>query len=188
MTVSVFIKAGIGLMEQINALSEQEIAEIEAEAAHYEKKQAASIEALKIIQKHRGWVSDESLNAAAALLDMSPAELDGVATFYTLIFRRPVGKNVIMLCDSVSCWVMGCEGIREQLQQSLGIGFGETTADGQFTLLSITCQGACDCAPVMLVNGALESHLNEGKVKQIIATYCKEYSGKGKGREGSRKD
>jgi NADH-quinone oxidoreductase subunit E len=158
-------------MEHINALSPQEIAEIEAEASHYEQKQAASIEALKIIQKHRGWVSDESLKAAADLLDMSPAELDGVATFYTLIFRRPVGKHVIMLCDSVSCWVMGCEGIREQLQKSLGVGYGETTADGEFTLLPVTCQGACDCAPVMLVDGELERHLDEDKVKQIIAHY-----------------
>jgi len=158
-------------MEQISPLSAQEITEIEAEAAHYEQKQAASIEALKIIQKHRGWVSDESLKAAAALLEMSPAELDGVATFYTLIFRRPVGKHVIMLCDSVSCWVMGCESIREQLQQSLGVGFGETTTDGEFTLLPVTCQGACDCAPVMLVDGELEKHLDEDKIKQIIANY-----------------
>ena len=159
-------------MEHINALSQQEISEIEAEAAHYEKKQAASIEALKIIQKHRGWVSDESLKAAAALLEMSPAELDGVATFYTLIFRRPVGKHVIMLCDSVSCWVMGCEGIRQQLQESLGVGYGETTADGEFTLLPVTCQGACDCAPVMLVDGELEKHLDGQKVKEIIAHYA----------------
>lgn len=158
-------------MDKINALSPQEIAEIEAEASHYEQKQAASIEALKIIQKHRGWVSDESLNAAAELLEMSPAELDGVATFYTLIFRRPVGKHVIMLCDSVSCWVMGCEGVASKLQKSLGVGFGETTADGEFTLLPVTCQGACDRAPVMLVDGELETHLDEGKVIELLDHY-----------------
>lgn len=158
-------------MDKINALSPQEIAEIEAEASHYEQKQAASIEALKIIQKHRGWVSDESLNAAAELLEMSPAELDGVATFYTLIFRRPVGKHVIMLCDSVSCWVMGCEGVASKLQKSLGVDFGETTADGEFTLLPVTCQGACDRAPVMLVDGELETHLDEGKVIELLDHY-----------------
>ena len=173
-------------MEQINPLSAQEIAEIEAEAAHYEQKQAASIEALKIIQKHRGWVSDESLKAAALLLEMSPAELDGVATFYTLIFRRPVGKRVIMLCDSVSCWVMGCEAIQQQLQQALGVGYGETTADGEFTLLPVTCQGACDKAPVMLVDGELEEHLDENKVKQIIAGYHEGDGREGDGREGSQ--
>lgn len=158
-------------MDKISPLSSLEIAEIEAEAAHYQHKQAASIEALKIIQKHRGWVSDESLNAAAELLEMSPAELDGVATFYTLIFRRPVGKHVIMLCDSVSCWVMGCDAIAQKLQQTLGVDFGETTADGEFTLLPVTCQGACDCAPVMMVDGELETYLDEGKVIELLAHY-----------------
>ncbi|MEZ5524568.1 MAG: NADH-quinone oxidoreductase subunit NuoE [Pseudomonadales bacterium] len=158
-------------MQIINALSAQEVAEIEAEASHYAHKQAASIEALKIIQKHRGWVSDESLSAAAALLEMSPAELDGVATFYTLIFRRPVGKHVIMLCDSVSCWVMGSESVAARLKEALGINFGETTDDGEFTLLPVTCQGACDGAPVMLVDGELERHLTTDKVEDIISHY-----------------
>lgn len=158
-------------MEQISALSAQEVAEIEAEISHYEHKQAASIGALKIIQKYRGWVSDESLKAAAQLLDMSPTELDGVATFYTLIFRRPVGKHVVMLCDSVSCWLMGGTTIHKQLQESLSIDYGATTPDGEFTLLPVTCLGACDRAPVMLVDTALETHLNEDKVKQLISNY-----------------
>ncbi|MCF7982450.1 MAG: NADH-quinone oxidoreductase subunit NuoE [Pseudomonadales bacterium] len=156
-------------MEKITALSADEIAEITAEASHYEQPQAASIEALKIVQKYRGWVSDESVKAVAQLLNMSPAELDGVATFYNLIFRRPVGKHVIMLCDSVSCWIMGCEGVGAQLRNKLGIEFGETTADGQFTLLPVTCQGACDRAPVMLVDGELETHLDEDKITAILA-------------------
>ena len=156
-------------MEQISALSPEEIAEIEAEASHYEQKQAASIEALKVIQKYRGWVSDESLKAAADLLDMSPAELDGVATFYNLIFRQPVGKHVVMLCDSVSCWVMGCDQAAKKLKSSLGVEYGETTEDGEFTLLPVTCQGACDKAPVMLVDGELETHLTEEKIEQIIS-------------------
>ena len=121
------------------------------------------------MQKYRGWVSDESVKAIAQLLQMSPAELDGVATFYNLIFRRPVGKHVLMLCDSVSCWIMGCDGVGAQLKKQLGIEFGETTADGQFTLLPVTCQGACDRAPVMLVDGALETHLDVDKINAILA-------------------
>lgn len=156
--------------QRISALNPEEIAEIEAEAAHYEYKQAASIEGLKIVQKHRGWVSDESLRAVAELLDMSPTELDSIATFYNLIFRRPVGKQVLMLCDSVSCWIMGCDQIGGHLKAALGIEFGETTADGQFTLLPVTCQGACDRAPVMLVDGELHTHLDAEKVKAIIAS------------------
>lgn len=158
-------------MEKINSLSPQEIAEIEAETTHYEQKRAASIEALKIIQKHRGWVSDESLKDAAALLEMSATELDGVATFYSLIFRRPVGKHVIMLCDSVSCWIMGGEAIRQQLQETLGIGYGQTTVDGEFTLLPVTCQGACDCAPVMLIDGELAKNLDALKVIDLLEHY-----------------
>ncbi len=156
------------MMEKLPVLSPEEIAEIESEASHYEQKQAASIEALKIVQKHRGWVSDESLKAAAELLEMSPAELDGVATFYNLIFRRPVGKKVVLLCDSVSCWIMGCDAIKDTLSEHLGIDYGETTADGEYTLLPVACQGACDRAPVMLVNGELETHLDADKIKQII--------------------
>ncbi len=157
-------------MKKIAALSPDEIAEIEAEASHYEQKQAASIEALKVVQKHRGWVSDESIKAVAELLEMSPAELDGVATFYNLIFRKPVGKKVILLCDSVSCWIMGCDHIAAQLKGALNIGFGETTEDGEYTLLPVACQGACDRAPVMLVNGELETHLDETKIKEILGT------------------
>mgnify|MGYP002713170402 CR=1 FL=1 len=155
-------------MEKIAALSPDEIAEIEAEASHYERKQAASIEALKVVQKHRGWVSDESLKAVAEILEMSPAELDGVATFYNLIFRQPVGKNVIMVCDSVSCWILGCDKLAAQLKQKLGIDYGETSADGEYTLLPVTCQGACDRAPVMLVNGELNTHLDEQKINELI--------------------
>ena len=90
----------------------QERDEILAELAHYPQKRGACIEALKIVQQHRRWVSDESLAEIAELLDMSRDELDNVATFYNLIFRQPVGKHVILLCNSVSCWIMGYEQIR----------------------------------------------------------------------------
>ena len=79
------------------------------------------------MQQHRGWVSDESIADVAEALQMTPVELDGVATFYNMIFRKPVGRHVILLCDSVSCWIMGYERLREHLQARLGIGLGETT-------------------------------------------------------------
>lgn len=132
-------------------LSDAEIAEIDAEIAHAPYRAAVAIDALKIIQAHRRWVSDECLEALAAYLEMPPAELEGIATFYNLIFRRPVGENVILVCNSVTCWIKGCEGIRAAVSQHLGIEPGETTADGRFTLLPITCLGACDRAPVMMV-------------------------------------
>jgi len=152
-------------------LTAQEQAEIQAVSAHYEFKQAASLEALKIIQRHRGWVPDEALGAAADLLEMSEAELDSVATFYNLIFRRPVGRHVILLCDSVSCWVMGYEDIYTYLKERLGIGFGETTADGRFTLLPHVCLGCCDRAPAMMIDEQLFGPLDAGKIDEILASF-----------------
>ena len=117
-------------------LSPEERQEIEAEIAHYPDKRAVCIDAMKVVQHHRGWVSDEALGDVAELLEMSVDELDSVATFYNLIFRKPVGRHVIMVCDSVSCWIMGYDRVREHLISRLGIKLGETTPDGRFTLLA----------------------------------------------------
>jgi len=152
----------------VSNLSAEEIAEIREEASHYEYPQAASIEALKIVQNYRGWVSDESLREVAQLLDMSAEQLDGVATFYSLIFRRPVGKNMVMLCDGISCWMLGCENLRQRIEQKLDIGYGQTTADGKFTFLPVTCQGACDKAPIMLKNMQLHTHLTADTIDSLL--------------------
>lgn len=152
-------------------LTEAERQEIEKELEHYEYKRAACIEALKILQRHRGWVSDEGLTDLAPLLEMSAAELDNVATFYNLIYRQPVGENVILLCDSISCWLMGYENIRDYLQDHLGIKYGETTEDGKFTLIPMVCLGTCDHAPAMMVGEALYRDLTPEKIDQIIEKY-----------------
>ena len=101
-------------------LTEEIKHEIETEMHHYPRKQAVCIEALKVIQRHRGWISDESLRELAEFLEMTPDELDSVATFYNKILRRPVGTHVIWICDSVSCWIMGYDSLRERLTQLLG--------------------------------------------------------------------
>ena len=131
------------------------------------------IEALKIVQQHRGWVSDEGIADVAEALQMTPAELEGVATFYNMIFRKPVGKHVILLCDSVSCWIMGYERLREHLRARLGIGLGETTADGRFTLLPNVCLGACDHAPAMMIDNAHYQDLDPARLDEILAKYLK---------------
>jgi len=148
--------------------------EIESHLAEYPYKRAASIEALKIVQKHQGWVSDESLKDIAALLEMTPDELDNVATFYNLIFRQPVGEHVILLCDSVSCWMMGYENIRQHMKDRLGIDLGGTTEDGQFTLLPMVCLGDCDHAPVMMVDEDTHHDLDSEKIDRILDSYRKE--------------
>ena len=152
-------------------LSDEERREIEQEFPRYPTRQAVSIDAMKIVQKHRGWVSDEALHDIAELLGMPASELDSVATFYNLIFRRPVGRHVIFLCDSVSCWIMGYERQRRHITEKLGIGFGETTGDGRFTLLPIVCLGACDHAPAMMIDGDYHLDLDPQKIDTILEDY-----------------
>ena len=152
-------------------LSAEERREIEAELAHYPQKQAVCIEAMKIIQRHRGWVSDEAIKDLAALLEMTPDELDSVATFYNLIFRQPVGKHVILLCDSVTCWIMGYDRLRQHLTSRLGIQLGETSPDGRFTLLPIVCLGTCDHAPALMIDNDLHRDLDSTKLDEIVAKY-----------------
>jgi NADH-quinone oxidoreductase subunit E len=152
-------------------LSERERERIEEEAGLHEQRRAAVSEALLIVQESRGWVSDESVADVAEILGMSVAEVEGIATFYELIFRRPVGKHVIMLCDSVSCWITGEQRILSHLTKRLGIGYGETTPDGRFTLLPVGCLGACDAGPAMMIDGMLYDHLTPERADEILGTY-----------------
>jgi NADH-quinone oxidoreductase subunit E len=152
-------------------LTAEEIDEIEAEAAHYPKREAVCIDALRIVQRHRGWVSDESIRDIAGHLGLSSTDLDSVATFYNLIFRKPVGRHVIMACDSVSCWIMGYERMRKHLRERLGIELGETTPDNRFTLLPIVCLGCCDRAPPMMVDRDLHGDLDPQKIDAALEKY-----------------
>jgi NADH-quinone oxidoreductase subunit E len=152
-------------------LSEQERQEIEAEFPHYATKQALSIDAMRVVQNHRGWVSDEALDDIGELLGMSRSDLDGVATFYNLIFRKPVGRHIVYLCDSVSCWIMGCQRLGDDLTSRLGAGFGQTTSDGRFTLLPIVCLGACDHAPVMMIDDDLHLDIEPARLDAILERY-----------------
>jgi NADH-quinone oxidoreductase subunit E len=154
----------------IQALSDSELADINAELAHAPYPDAVAIDALKIVQAHRGWVSDQSLQAIARHLGMSAAELDGIATFYNLIFRHPVGEQVILLCNSVTCWIKNSDGIQQKITELLGIGLGETSSDNQYTLLPVTCLGACDKAPVMMVGEELYENIDNSTLTQIFRT------------------
>ena len=152
-------------------LTEEEIKEIEHEMELYPDRQAVGLEALKIVQKHQGWVSDESLLAISIYLDLPVADLESVATFFNLVYRQPVGKNVILFCNSVSCWIMGCDDMRTHINEKLGVDFGETTEDGTFTNLPVPCLGDCDRAPVMMVGDDLYRNLTPEKINQIISDY-----------------
>jgi NADH-quinone oxidoreductase subunit E len=152
-------------------LAAEEINEIEAEAAHYPRRDAVCIDALKIVQRRRGWISDDSVRDIAGHIGMSPTDVDSIATFYNLIFRRPVGRHVIMICDSVSCWIMGHDRVRKHLQERLGIELGQTTSDDRFTLLPIVCLGCCDHAPAMMVDSNLHSDLDPQTIDAELEKY-----------------
>lgn len=162
------------IIQTDTSLTSDEIREIDAELAHMPQKSGAAIDALKIVQRYRGWVSDESLVAIANYLDMSPEALEGVATFYNLIYRQPVGEKVVLFCDSVSCWIRGCEGVKQKISAKLGVDYGETTVDKQYTLIPVPCLGACDKAPVMMVGDDLHTNLDNEKVDQIFTNKMSE--------------
>ncbi len=145
--------------------------EIVAELQRCEWKESASVEALKIVQKQRGWVSDESIRDVAAVLGMTTAEIDAVATFYSFIYRKPVGRHVIQLCDSMACWTMGLNPLFDAVKERLGIAYGETTPDNRFTLLPASCLGACDRAPAMLVDEDLYGPVDPDGIEEILKKY-----------------
>ncbi len=158
-------------IQLIEALSAEEVEAIEAEIAHLPDRESAAIEAMRIVQEKRGWISDESLAGIARLLGMSVEALDSIATFYNLIFRKPVGRHVIMLCDSVSCFVMDCDKVRVALCEQLGVSMGETTPDERFTLLPFVCLGACDRAPVMTIDEELVTNLSADAIPGILSGF-----------------
>jgi NADH-quinone oxidoreductase subunit E len=152
-------------------LSEDERQAVEAVLENFPRRSAGCLEALRIIQDCRGWVSDEAIRDIAAAVGLSPDELDGVATFYNLIFRKPVGRHVILICDSISCWILGYEKILDRLRSRLGIGVGETTPDARFTLLPVCCLGACDRAPTLMVDSDLHGDVTPDKLESILEKY-----------------
>jgi NADH-quinone oxidoreductase subunit E len=152
-------------------LTQSETEAIDHEVKLVPYKKAAVIEALKIVQLHRRWISDESVGAIAEHLEMSAAEVDSVATFYNLIFRKPVGRHVILLCDSISCYVMGYPKMYAALQKHLNINFGETTEDNRFTLLPNACLGCCDHAPALMIDDDLFSDIKEEDLAGLLTNY-----------------
>lgn len=152
-------------------LSEEEKNEIEQEIKMYPVASAACLSALKIIQEHRGWVSDEGVKDVAAILNMSNEEVESVATFYSRIYRKPVGRNVILVCDGVSCMIMGHENLYAHIREKLGISYGETTPDDRFTVLPISCLGDCDHAPSIMVNNDHYNELTIEKLDEILSHY-----------------
>lgn len=152
-------------------LSEADAQAIEQEKHHYEDPRAASIEALKIVQRSHGWVPDGAIAVIADILGIRASEVEGVATFYSQIFRQRVGRHVIRYCDSVACYVTGFGQILEALEKQLHITNGQTSEDGRFTLLPTCCLGNCDKGPTMMIDEDLHSRLKPSDIPTILEQY-----------------
>ena len=143
---------------------------LEEKISHTDHPQELVVDTMLALQDHYGYLSDEAVEQTAALLGMSALEVESLATFYTFIYREPVGKYVIHVCDSVICWMDGYETIKNYLAQKLDIEVGGTSADGLFTLLPVCCIGYCDQAPAMLINRKVYGGLTAEKIDQILET------------------
>jgi len=126
------------------------------------------VDIMLALQNHYGYLSDEALEEGACLLDLTPLELEELATFYDFIYRQPVGKFVIHICDGVVCWMNGYGSLLNYLSEKLGIKPGETTSDRLFTLLPTACLGYCDLSPAILINGRAYGPLTPGKIDDIL--------------------
>jgi NADH-quinone oxidoreductase subunit E len=141
---------------------------LEEKIAHADHPREMVVDVMMALQEHDGFLSDDAVEAVAALLGMSPLEVEELATFYTFIYREPVGKYVIHVCDSVICWMDGFESIQDYLCRKLNIAVGDTSADGLFTLLPVCCIGYCDLSPAMLINRKVYGNLTPQKIDEIL--------------------
>jgi len=147
---------------------------LEKQIAHTDHPRELVVDAMLALQDHYGYLSDAAVKEAAALLGMSALEVEELATFYTFIYREPVGKYVIHVCDSLICWMDGYESVKNYLCEKLNIEVGGTSADGLFTLLPVCCIGYCDQAPAMLINRKVYGDLTPEKIDQILEKFRSE--------------
>ena len=152
-------------------LTETERRELEEAVTHYHDKRGAAIDALLLVQRRRGWISDDTLFDIAQFLEMTIEDLDSVATFYNLVFRKPVGRHVAFVCDSISCWIKGCEQVQEQMKTLYDVELGQTTSDARLTVLPIACLGQCDRAPAVMIDHDVYGNVTPDKIEQIVEKY-----------------
>jgi NADH-quinone oxidoreductase subunit E len=127
-----------------------------------------AINAMFLIQRHYGYLTDEGVREAADLLGMTPLELEELATFYDFIYREPVGRYVLHVCDGVVCWMFHEGSLFDYMCRKLEVCAGQVSADGMFTVLPTACIGYCDHAPAMIVNGRFYGTLTPEKIDLIL--------------------
>jgi len=149
-------------------LTEQTKKRIEEIISRYEKKEAALLPVLHLVQREKGFISSQEEKQVADLLGIRPIKVKEVVTFYTMINQEPVGKYHIQVCSNISCSLLGAESLIEHLKGKLGIEVGETTQDKKFTLSTVECLGACEQAPCMMINFDYYGNLDKEKIDKIL--------------------
>jgi len=149
-------------------ITEQLKSELKIRVARAITNREAAVDVMKTLQAHYGWLTDEAVMEAAELLGLSPLQVEELATFYEMLYRRPVGRNVIHVCDSISCWSLGGESLLQQIAGQLGIRVGETTADNCFTLLPCCCLGNCGQAPTLMIGDRIYGKVTAESAAEIL--------------------
>jgi NADH-quinone oxidoreductase subunit E len=149
-------------------LSEAACRQIQELISKYPKKRSALIPSLQLVQQEAGHISHETMCEIARIFDLSPNEVNEVVSFYTMFYRKPLGKYVIQVCTNISCMLCNAEGIVAHLTRKLEIQPGETTPDGKFTLIEVECLGSCGTSPVMQINENYHEDLTPEKVDRIL--------------------
>lgn len=134
----------------------------------YPKKEAAMLPVLYLAQREFGYLGPEAIEYVAKLMDVSPARVYGVVTFYTMLNMKPVGKYHIQVCRTLPCALVGAEKISTLLKSKLGVQAGETTPDGKFTLSEVECLASCGTGPMMQINDDYYENLSKEKVEEIL--------------------
>ena len=150
------------------AFNDAALRELEAILSRYPNREAAILPALHLAQREFRYLSREAIVYVAGLLGFPPARIEGVATFYTMYNRKPVGRYHVQICRNLSCSLMGAEYLIEHVSRKLGIKPGQTTADGKFTLSTVECLGSCGTAPVMQVNDDYHEELTGEKIDALL--------------------
>jgi NADH-quinone oxidoreductase subunit E len=166
--------------KDMSKFSDTKMAEVKQIIDRYPegKQKSAVIPVLHLAQEEfGGWLSSDTMDYVASLLDMEPIEVYEVATFYSMYNLAPVGRHVFEVCQTGPCMLNGSDQIIDYIKTTLGIRAGETTADGMFTLKTVECLGACGYAPMMQMGKHYREHLTREKVDQIISE-CRQAAAK----------
>jgi NADH-quinone oxidoreductase subunit E len=155
--------------KNFRALLERLRPECEQIMAQYEEKRSALLPMMHLFQEQEGFVSPQAMQATAEILQVTPAEVEGAVSFYTLLYRRPVGKYMLQVCRGLACVINGADGIMAYFREKLGIGHLQTTGDGLFSYEEVECLAACDRATCMEVNLEFVYDLTPPKIDEMLS-------------------